>query len=173
MKAALLWQLKPHTVVTVPKLRNDTIRNCGKPHDVIYQKTELVLFWHGPPDWRESCDFFCLAFPNKVCVQQLNSLPLPLIRDGKHLVTWILNFLMLYLLSYISSTEEQTALLGNLQGRKLFYRFYRKYFHRTFFSLFSLSLSLTTNNCILLELRKITIRIGLNDCGSVRGAFTF
>jgi hypothetical protein len=37
--------------------------------------------------------------------------------------------------------------------------------------LLPLFLSLSTNNCVLLEWHKIAVRIGLNDCGSVFGEY--
>ena len=77
----------------------------------------------------------------------------------------LLNFLMLYLFSYLSSREEEQELLGNLQSRKSLNVFSVRIYIAIL--LLPLSLSLSTNNCILLELRKITIRRGLNDCGSV------
>jgi hypothetical protein len=74
---------------------------------------------------------------------------------------------MLYLVSYLFSTDEERELLRNLQRRKSLNVF--PVFSVRFYIEISTSaiISLTADNCILLELRKIAIRIGLDDCGSV------
>jgi len=71
---------------------------------------------------------------------------------------------MLYLVSYLSSTDEERELLGNFQSRKSL----NVFSVRIYIAISpSATFSFSTDNCILLEVPKITVRIGLNDCGNV------